>query len=604
MSGGAVPFNAILGLSWQEGTLATIAAFILFAGIGRDTGKLSLLYGAGFFVLVVWYLLMLPYNAPFFILATAFLCTGALIGSESRKELLHKVLVSGAIVSGLLFLGTHNYLLSLFEYTPQVYFQVLAPPSYASLIDLNSSMLARAFMFETTWRVEISVFFSFALLGVIFAVRSGNAMAKSIAFAAISLQILVHAVSALHHIVDVPRMAFFYVDLMGAWVLALLAAIGLWSGIRYCLGTANYFVGNYKRLLNSPKLISSKWRQMWEINSLEPGNNKQESNLGIFVLLVAGGFYVAGLYQEPAIQWPPNRQSEFAQSQHRYLSLEETDLFRGRSVSLLGTQASGISSWSGSFAPALYDLMLSSNNDLMIDARHGGVPVVNEYGHWISPTGLTLLAAAFFEDDGVIERSSQSPRIYRDNLARLFGTSLVVTDGLIADMELVLTNQANGRRFNLYKVNDPNVGQFSPVDQTLASDAHEILDALLDPSFDGSQQFVTEAPVDRVLTGADDVEVRITKGPELSISGRSSGESLLVLPFEFSHCLTAHGDGLIDLIPVNLGQVGLLVEGEFSIGISYSFGLFSGYKCRAADLARIEQLDLARAATGRIFRDW
>jgi hypothetical protein len=42
---------------------------------------------------------------------------------------------------------------------------------------------------------------------------------------------------------------------------------------------------------------------------------------------------------------------------------------------------------------------------------------------------------------------------------------------------------------------------------------------------------------------------------------RGSGRSLLVLPFEYSHCLRIDDVGVEQLIPVNIAQTGVVIRG-------------------------------------------
>ena len=79
--------------------------------------------------------------------------------------------------------------------------------------------------------------------------------------------------------------------------------------------------------------------------------------------------------------------------------------------------------------------------------------------------------------------------------------------------------------------------------------------------------------------------------------------SLLVLPFDYSHCLEVEGEGLDQMIPVNLAQTGLVIHGKVMLDISYRYGLLKGTSCRKQDLERIKQLNLEEAATGRLFHD-
>jgi hypothetical protein len=135
----------------------------------------------------------------------------------------------------------------------------------------------------------------------------------------------------------------------------------------------------------------------------------------------------------------------------------------------------------------------------------------------------------------------------------------------------------------------------------VAQTAEQILDQLQDPDFDGTQVAVVEHPVDRRLVAASGAAVFLAKGPAIKVRAASTGTSLLVLPFDWSHCLTATGAGFVDLVPVNLAQTGLLIEGDAEVEIRYRFGLFSGTECRAEDRARATALGLDEASAGRLF---
>jgi hypothetical protein len=239
----------------------------------------------------------------------------------------------------------------------------------------------------------------------------------------------------------------------------------------------------------------------------------------------------------------------------------------------------------------------------MNDMEVAGIPVANEYGHWISPPMLALFTAAFYRPDDFIDRAAQAPRVFRPNLARLLGVSLVVSDqALPGEMELY-RGQAEGHPVYLHRVAGGNLGQYSPTRTVVAANATRILDYLQAEDFDGRELAVVEGPVEQNLVPSERVSVTFHKGPRIHIETRSRGTSLLVLPFDYSHCLEIKGQGLDRMIPVNLSQTGLIVRGKVSLDIAYRYGLVKGTSCRKDDLQRIRKLDLEEAATGRLFFD-
>lgn len=303
--------------------------------------------------------------------------------------------------------------------------------------------------------------------------------------------------------------------------------------------------------------------------------------------------------------WPPKSKYEAAQIQQNRLALKPGDTFKGRSITLLRGDDKGPIKWYPDVFEILYfNYRVPFGYDFTNDARNLGVPTANEYGHWISPTSLSLLAAAAYDSRDPIGRAFQVPRVYRRNLAQLIGVSLIVSDTPITGARELFRDSNLSRPLYLYETPDPNVGDYSPIETILARDAHNIFDILQSPGFDGRRTAVIEQPLPvQALVPVYKSFVEIKKGPIIRVHGESPKVSLLALPFDWSHCLKVQGVGLRTFVPVNLGQSGLLVEGKFDVDIQYRFGMLSGFKCRKMDLERARTLDLENAATGRLFRD-
>jgi hypothetical protein len=117
------------------------------------------------------------------------------------------------------------------------------------------------------------------------------------------------------------------------------------------------------------------------------------------------------------------------------------------------------------------------------------------------------------------------------------------------------------------------------------------------PSFDPQREVITEEQVPSNLIEGKLISLKTEFGPTLNVRAESSGESLLVLPFEYSHCLhleTSRAEPA-RLIPVNLQQIGLLFRGELDANISYRFGPLDQPGCRREDLHRADRLQLRNA---------
>lgn len=124
--------------------------------------------------------------------------------------------------------------------------------------------------------------------------------------------------------------------------------------------------------------------------------------LAVLYQLTLPSFYYSG--------WPPRTTNPPARIQISALGLKPGDAFKGRSISLLEMNTKEPIGWGPYFFPIIYfHYKVALGYDMMNDARVMGVPVANEYGHWISPPMLALLAASFYDPRDLIDRASEVP---------------------------------------------------------------------------------------------------------------------------------------------------------------------------------------------------
>jgi hypothetical protein len=587
LSGNRMTELAVSGLAIQDGAIAVLFALFFFARIGLQKHSISIWPPLGLATTTAWLLLAIPSLAPIFVLTTAFVCIGVICAVENRKEFLEKAAFSAAIAVVFLLLGARGYVFNIMEYTPQVLYRTVSANYFAPLSFKNETLLAAAIH---AGNVKVLIFFGLAAIGAVTALRLGNPFARRVVFAGISLEILTHALSALNIAFQILPMTFLYVELLGLPIVAIIAGTGAWTVLRVaCLGIV---------MALAATRILSHHETMQTVRALLP-----------VVLLVMG--MVAVLHQVTLLarassenHWPPNTASNPAQIQIEALGLKPGDAFKGRSITLLRMSAENFANWDVHFYPHLVlKYRKHLGYEFTNDAVAMGVPVANEFSHWTSPPMLALMAAAFYNSKDVIGRVAQAPRAFRPNLARLLGVALVVSDAPIPGETKLYEGAVADYPIFIHRVAGTNVGQFSPTKTVLASGAAAILDRLQAPGFDGRQVAIVEDEITQELASATQVAVLLEKGPTIRVSGRSPGTSMIVLPFDFSHCLRADGQGLQRLVPVNLSQVGVIVRGDFSIEIGYYYGLLSGTSCRKKDLMRVKSMDLENAATGRLFLD-
>jgi hypothetical protein len=233
-------------------------------------------------------------------------------------------------------------------------------------------------------------------------------------------------------------------------------------------------------------------------------------------------------------------------------------------------------------------------NDLYSDLLPFGIPTVNEAMHWTSPLTFVFLHVFFGHDGDPFNKVFIPLTSYDPKIARLMGVRYVVTSAELFDGVLLLEQKTEDADLRVYRLDRINVGQFSPTRPVRVASATDAVAAMKAPSFDPQRDVVVEGEFPPDLEPANSVSVTVEAGPQLHIRASSHGHSVLVLPFEFSHCLRLHAfaGGNAYLAPVNLQQTGLIFDEQTDLSIEYRYGLFDEMQCRSADLDRANALRL------------
>lgn len=601
-SSGAITELAVSGLLVQDVLIVVLASVYLYFKIGRGIYS-SIFSSSVILFLIVWLLLAMPGPFPVFAIAISFLWFGSLLAVESKREFLWKLLVPLFLLGILLFSGFDDYITNIHRYTVQMFYRTLDADYFAPLAYKNETLLMAAY---SSKNIYVLLFFGLAISGVVASFCNNNSYARYLAISGLAFEVLVHAAAGINIHFKIVPMTFLYVELIAIPVITLLAGIGIFNIFRM----STFFLG---AIFDRRKIILAELKCNSTINKKTAHRSHAFSSrhealldtspylLAVIVIAVFFDLYSKSAHRS---NWPPDASSVPAKIQIKSVSLKPGEIFRGRSLTLLHMGAEGGNNWDVFFFPILVSKYRQTlGYEFTNDAKSMGVPVSNEFGHWISPPMLALLATSFYDAKDYIGRATQAPRVYRPNLARLMGISLVVADKPIHGEQIVYEGYVSGHPLYIHSIADTNLGQYSPVKSVVARNAEQVLNYLQANNFDGKDVVILESPFEQPLVRAENVVVSVHKGPKIHIEAFSSGTSILILPFDFSHCLHAAGSGLINIVPVNLSQTGLIFSGGASIDIDYRYGLVSGTFCRKLDLERAKTMDLENAATGRLFND-
>lgn len=262
--------------------------------------------------------------------------------------------------------------------------------------------------------------------------------------------------------------------------------------------------------------------------------------------------------------------------------------FRGRTANMTGRSISEGIDWlvlhglDGPLSTAI------GNEVRLVGLNYFGIPSLFEYTPTITPflyafTTRLLAATGDKQMRNVLVLRKIDPRILR-----MIGVRFVITDKEYqGDASLRSSLALQNRSLFLYEIADANLGNYSPTQLRPINSAAAIIDRLNQPEFDPRREIVVSAleglPAD--LTEAQNAKLTFL-GSSLRVQSKSDGNSVLLLPLEFSSCLKVE---VIEgetprLFRANLVETGLLFSRKLDATLSIRTGPFIHPACRMQDL--------------------
>src|SRR6266545_786400 len=234
------------------------------------------------------------------------------------------------------------------------------------------------------------------------------------------------------------------------------------------------------------------------------------------------------------------------------------------------------------------------------------IPTFEEYGQWVS-LQAQIFVLALLADDKVRQsqesvQQSRLLRIYKPDidLMRALGIRFMITDELIqgdSRLTFLATQSAPGALpVHLYELRNPNLATFSPTEaiSTIGSAAAIFANITNNPAALDRKVFVT-APLVGDFVPAEAPGMRLVRDG-YRVAAQSTGRSLLLLPIQYSHCLTISdhvgGQSRPRLVRANFIETMVVFDRSLDATIRFQFGLFGNASCRLQDAADISALTL------------
>jgi hypothetical protein len=549
----------------------------LFRNIGRRSASSSVLYLALFGLLSTWSITALPGVAPVIVPALAGYGIAVLSLAKSRRELVWKI--GGAAALLIVFVTGHfaEFVLSLYRDTASYSFPDEQPSFQRVLLFGSILFWARWY----SWAGPLLIWS--AVLGALTWVVRGSQTQRRLALGHLWMTLLTVVAAVYFHQVrpDFAGIKIMYVEFALWPFYALFGAVALGHAFRLLL-----------------RLDARGVRGLWHPFAPAPYRSDELSPLAVAGLAVA----------LPLIAFviPPGRdpgmsrfhQTPITEALQAQIQAEPDAPFRGRELTISGVWGRDSISWG--------DLKDIPEQDKAFGNEHrlGGlwefrIPTLQANSQFISPP-MYLVASRLLARPA--DRQMRNVLLTtRPNIPVLqaLGVRFLIADAPVPGTRLWKTLEwDNGRHaVSLVELPDPNLGDYSPTQIVPAGDAADAL-ATMARGIDFRRQVILFEPLDSPLVAAREANLTYAVGG-FRVRATAAGRALLLLPIEYSHCLTLvpRGPGPIPrLLRANLLQTALLFTGTLDADISLAVGPFGHAACRSQDVRDTQTLDLAGAA--------
>ena len=575
-----------------------------FVRIGRGGVAGSLAWAVAVFAAITYLLVVSPMAIVLLVPFPA--VVGLLsIAAARGRERRHKLAATAAILAACAAGQYVQYLLGLFTFTAAYAFPVLSLQS-PSLTNV-SLLFWEPF---TSWRNLLTPTRELILGGLLGAVwmswgAAGNA--RLMARAALLCEVSFLALGLIHTRHPFwPGPAFWYYEDFVLPVLALCAFAAPWMILAW-LGRAIT-----RRLSHSQGICLASMARLAVVVLL---------TLWPWSYLMAARKATAGSPPNILTTRYPQPETPITALLTREIALADGMPFRGRVATMTGRLFPDMHDWYGEWGEMYqFSLWATGNYHEGSGLWAAGIPTLTEYNQFMTPAYWAFVRMAFTDpEDREIRNIIATRRVDRRLLAAA-GVSFVTTDVPIPEparlrdslripVSAAMTHgHAPLRRIvqrvdhidlQVYELPGANVGNYSPTEIRQVATAAEALAALRESALDPARVAITHESVPESLVPADSSPKMMVEPGGLRIVADSRGTSMLLLPVEFSRCLSLRGEGGSDsaarLVRADLVMTGLIFSGRLDAHLRYYTGPFHNQSCRLDDAKDMKAMSIADA---------
>ena len=554
--------------------LLSSISIAIFHRMGRDTGW-ALIGGSAVIVLLLGFLIIAlgfaaPMAAP--VVGVVFAVLTVMAEGKSERKIKLYALIA---VSALLILIFWQYLYGLYFYTKPGFFW---SELFETAVDYRdvSFFLHRH---ETAGNLGAVVYFFSVAVTLILALFGRGGIRK---LACCLLTIVLAIAAVIATIAWTSGMwsgsPAGYVDLFALPLHALVIAIAAHAVITF---PARRFAGAPGGTKNRPS-------PAWYLIAVLPWG-----------ALVYSIFNADRLRAHAPWPWPP-RQSPIIDHVRKNLEISPGSVFRGRVVNLAGRTGSFNNLFINQHIFDHGVLHATGNDHRQYGFWYYNIPSLQAMNHYTSPLSHFVTTRFLIRPHTNSIRAHLAYETFDQRILQGLGVRYVIDDHVLDDRLLRMSFAIPGlpnRRLYLHELPTPNLANYSPVKPIRISNVKQAVVAMAKPSWDYRIAIVTSRALPGDLVPVSFSNVTLRRG-HIHAEARSPGRSTLLLPFEFSHCLTFVADDTDPktdapiLFRANLIQTGVLFSRSLKGRIAFRFGPFNNRDCRLQDIADARKLGL------------
>jgi hypothetical protein len=544
---------------------APVGFFLLTRAAGRSGTLGDILALSGLVAFAGYLLAASPPSVLLLAPGTAVYVVLALLLSRSRPELIRKFVVLAAALLVMLALRWPWYVLGLFDDAapyvfPRDFTTVYFNWSYASI-------LFHGWVFGWVGPALVA----FAAAGAILSVKSVAAELRAAAWILlIFLLCFAGAGVALNFTSNWIWAPPIYVE-ASIWPLyAVFAAVAVHRISAAIL----------RRLARAKR--GTAFRPAFNLIVLVP--------VGLIAALVA----IARPPTQSGYPFPPG-ESPVVRTLRTNIALHPHAAFNGRLATIVPIKPDAGDAWAQQSLGATTWAQSAGNDEMSVGLWYYRVPTLFEYNQLASPVFHELIRRALQRPPVAHQRNITVFSHPHTSVLKLLGVRYVLMPQPSEPVgEVRASEDRGGQSWELIELREPNLATYSPTVTETRRDLNSALDFLVDDNVDLTKRAVVNDDIAGELTPLRSSALSIAD-QDLHIVAESAGRSLVVVPVEFSHCLslkeTHPGGGKgATLLRADGLLSGIVFEHALDAVLSFRVGPLNNPLCRWRDYQELQAM--------------